>query len=200
MKMKNNAAVFFDRDGTINEEVGYLDKLDKIRIIPGAPEAIKLINLSGMKAIVITNQSGVARGLFTEELVQKANEVIQSELKKSGAYVDGFYYCPHHPTEGRGIYLLTCKCRKPAPGMLFSAGKDFNIDLAESYLVGDTFRDVQTAKTAGLKAILVKTGYGKELLLDGNNDQATPENKPDYIAEDILAAVQWILKERNKDA
>lgn len=197
--MKKNTAVFLDRDGTINKEVGYLDNLDKIQIIPGAPEAIRLINLSGMKAIVITNQAGVARGLFTEELVQKANEVIQSELKKSGAYVDKFYYCPHHPTEGKGIYRQTCKCRKPAPGMLFSASEDFNIDLAESYLVGDTFRDTQAAKAAGLKSILVKTGYGTESLNGGGNDPAIPESKPDYIAEDILDAVQWILKDRNKD-
>ena len=197
--MKKNTAVFLDRDGTINEEVGYLDSLNKIKIIPGAYEAIKLINLSGMKTIVITNQAGVARGFFTEESVDAANELIQSDLKKRGAYIDKFYYCPHHPTEGKGRYLQKCNCRKPAPGMILSAAGEFNINLTESYLVGDTFHDIQAAKNAGIKAILVKTGYGTELLDGGGNDQATPESKPDYIAEDILDAVQWILKDRNKD-
>jgi D-glycero-D-manno-heptose 1,7-bisphosphate phosphatase len=196
--MKKNTAVFLDRDGTINEEVGYLDNLDKIQIIPGAREAIQLINLSGMKAIVITNQAGVARGFFTEEFVQAANKLIQSELKKKGAYIDGFYYCPHHPTEGKGIYLQSCNCRKPAPGMLLTAASEFNINLAESYLIGDTFGDIQTAKSAGLKAVLVKTGYGNELLQRGDSKETMPEIKPDYIAEDILHAVQWILKDRNK--
>jgi D-glycero-D-manno-heptose 1,7-bisphosphate phosphatase len=196
--MKKNTAVFLDRDGTINEEVGYLDSLDKIQIIPVSYEAIRLINLSGMKAIVITNQTGVARGFFTEEFVSSANELIQSDLKKQGAYIDKFYYCPHHPTEGKGIYLQTCNCRKPAPGMILSAAGEFNISLTESYLVGDTFRDIQAAKSAGIKAILVKTGYGTKLLDGGGNDQTTPENKPDYIAENILDAVQWILKDRNK--
>ncbi len=194
--MKKNIAVFFDRDGTINEEAGYLDSLDKIKMIPGAFQAIRLINLSKMKAIVITNQAGVARGFFNEEFVRSVNERIQSDLNQNGAYIDKFYYCPHHPTEGKGAYLQTCSCRKPAPGMLLSAAEEFNINLTESYLVGDTFRDIQTAKKAGLKAILVKTGYGADLLLNEGPDEASPESKPDFVAENILEAVQWILKDR----
>jgi D,D-heptose 1,7-bisphosphate phosphatase len=199
MKMKENTAVFFDRDGTINEEVGYLDSLDKLRILPVAGAAIRLVNLSKMKAIVITNQSGVAKGFFKEELVLAANERIQSDLNKVGAYIDKFYYCPHHPTEGKGAYLQACNCRKPEPGMLFSAAEEFNINLTESYLIGDTFRDIQAAKNAGLKAILVKTGYGADSLLNAGTDKTSPGNKPDFVAEDILEAVQWILKDRRQE-
>jgi len=197
--MKKNAAVFFDRDGTINEEVGYLDSMDKLQIIPAAFEAIRLINSSAMKVIVITNQSGVARGIFTEEFVNSVNARIQADLKKQKAVVDGFYYCPHHPTDGRGVYLQKCNCRKPAPGMVLAAAGAFNIDLAQSYLVGDTFRDIQTAKNTGIKAVLVKTGYGNESLQQAGSDTVTQENKPDFIAEDILDAVHWILKDRQKD-
>lgn len=194
--MKKNIAVFFDRDGTINEEVGYLDSLDKLKIIPGAYEAIRLINESGMKAVVISNQSGVARGLFTEDFVQLTNEHLQTALRQKGSYIDNFYYCPHHPTEGIGIYLQNCNCRKPAPGMLLQAAQDLNIDLTRSYFVGDTFRDMEAAKKAGVKGVLVKTGYGQDFLQGDGQDRATAENKPDFIAGDILAAVKWILKDR----
>jgi D,D-heptose 1,7-bisphosphate phosphatase len=196
--MKKNIAVFLDRDGTINEEVGYLDSLDKLKVIPSAYEAIRLINESGMKAVVISNQAGVARGLFTEDFVKITNEHLQTALRQKGAYIDNFYYCPHHPTEGIGIYLQQCNCRKPAPGMLFNAAQELNINLTRSYLVGDTFRDMIAAKKAGVKGILVKTGYGREVLHNVGPDVATAENKPDFVAEDILEAVKWIMKDRIK--
>jgi D-glycero-D-manno-heptose 1,7-bisphosphate phosphatase len=194
--MKKNIAVFLDRDGTINEEVGYLDSLDKLKVIPSAYEAIRLINESGMKAVVISNQAGVARGLFTEDFVKITNEHLQTALRQKGAYIDNFYYCPHHPTEGIGIYLQQCNCRKPAPGMLFNAAQELNIDLTRSYLVGDTFRDMIAAKKAGVKGILVKTGYGQDFLQDDGPDRETAGAKPDFIAADILEAVKWILKDR----
>lgn len=194
--MKKNIAVFLDRDGTINEEVGYLDSLDKLKIIPNAYEAIRLINLSGMKALVITNQAGVAKGFFTEEFVNLTNERLQADLRRMGASIDKFYYCPHHPTEGIGIYLRECSCRKPAPGMLLCAAQELNIDLTRSYLVGDRFRDMEAGKKVGVRGILVKTGFGQGLLQDDGPDMATPEGKPEFIAEDILEAVQWILKDR----
>lgn len=193
--MNKNIAVFLDRDGTINEEVGYLDKIEKLKIFPNAYEAIQLINDSGMKTIVVSNQAGVARGFFTEEFVLTVNELMQINLKKQGARIDKFYYCPHHPTEGKGIYLQNCGCRKPAPGMLLQAAAELDIDLARSYLIGDRFLDVETAKKAGAKGILVKTGYGESLLQDDGPDKATPDNKPDFIAADILDAVVWILKD-----
>jgi D-glycero-D-manno-heptose 1,7-bisphosphate phosphatase len=191
-------AVFLDRDGTINEEVGYLDSLDKLKIIPAAYEAIQLINISGMKAIVVTNQSGVARGIFTEKLVRQTHEIIQADLLQKKASIDKFYYCPHHPTEGTGIYLQNCTCRKPLPGMLLQAAHDFDIELADSYMVGDTDRDMDAAKKIGVKGILVKTGYGREVLQDIDPDTAIAENIPDFVAEDILEAVKWIMKDRIK--
>jgi D-glycero-D-manno-heptose 1,7-bisphosphate phosphatase len=194
--MKKHAAVFLDRDGTINEEVGYLDSLDKLKIIPCAYEAIRLINESGMKAVVISNQAGVARGLLTEEFVKKTNNHLQSILREQGVCINNFYYCPHHPTEGEEPYRQVCDCRKPAPGMLLSAARDLKIDLKLSYMVGDRLLDMEAAKKAGVKGILVKTGYGKDLLQDDGPDKATPDNKPDFIAADILEAVKWILKDR----
>jgi D-glycero-D-manno-heptose 1,7-bisphosphate phosphatase len=194
--MKKNTAVFLDRDGVINEEVGYLDRLDKLKIIPSAYEAIRLINESGMKAIVISNQAGVARRLFTEDFVKKTHEHLQTALHQKEAHIDNFYYCPHHPTEGIEPYRRACDCRKPAPGMLLQAAQDLNIDLTKSYLVGDRFRDMEAAKKVGVKGILVQTGYGQELLQDDGPDKATEEGKPDYIAADILEAVRWIFKDR----
>ncbi len=154
--MKKNTAVFLDRDGTINEEVGYLGSLDKFKIIPCAYEAIRLINGSGMKAVVISNQAGVAKGLFTEDFVKIINEHLQAALRQNGAHIDSFYYCPHHPTEGAEPYRQVCNCRKPAPGMLLQAAQDLNIDLTKSYLVGDRFNDMEAAKSVGAKGILVK--------------------------------------------
>lgn len=194
--MKKNAAIFLDRDGVINEEVGYLDSLDKLKVIPCAYEAIKLINESGMKAVVISNQAGVARGLMTEEFVKKTNNHLQIILRERGVYINNFYYCPHHPTEGEEPYRQICDCRKPAPGMFLKAARDLNIDLELSYMVGDRFLDMAAAKKAGAKGILVRTGYGKELLQDDGPNKATPENKPDFIAEDILDAIRWILRDR----
>jgi len=155
--MAINIAVFLDRDGTINEEVGYLDSLEKLKIISTAYEAIGLINASGMKAVVVTNQSGVARGLITEKFVNLTNETLQNTLQQRGAAIDKFYYCPHHPTEGLQPYRMDCDCRKPSPGMLFQAASELDIDLAASYMIGDTSRDIEAAKKVGAKSILVKT-------------------------------------------
>lgn len=188
--MKKHAAVFLDRDGTINEEVGYLDSLEKLKIIPEAFAAIRLINQNGMKAVVITNQSGVARGLFSEEFVQTVHALIQKQLKARKAFIDAFYHCPHHPTEGQGVYLQTCNCRKPAPGLLFKAADEMEIDLGQSYMIGDMPKDIEAAKRAGAKGILVRTGYGQE--------HRAFDVEPDYIAGNILDAVRWILKDREK--
>lgn len=195
--MKTNVAVFLDRDGVINEEVGYLDELDKLKIIQTAYRAIQSINNNNMKAVVISNQAGVAKGLFTEEFVDTVNQNIQSALNKKGASIDKFYYCPHHP-DGQGIYRQNCHCRKPQTGMLLQAAQDLDIDLTQSYFIGDRFRDMETARKAGIKGILVKTGYGADLLQDDGPDKATPESRPDFVADDILDAVEWILKDKKK--
>ncbi len=194
--MKKNTAIFLDRDGTINDEVGYLDSADKLRIIPAAFEAVRLINASSMKAVVITNQAGVAKGLFTEEFVRKINGQIQSAFLAQGALINRFYFCPHHPTEGIAPYRLICDCRKPEPGLLLQAAVDLNIDLARSYVIGDRLRDIETAHRAGAKGVLVMTGYGQDLMQKAGPDRANELNQPDYIAQDILEAVHWILKDR----
>lgn len=215
-QMKKNMAVFLDRDGTINEEVGYLDRLDKLKLFDHAAEAVRLINESGMKTVVITNQSGVARGLFTEEFVRAVHEKIQETLRSHGAFIDAFYYCPHHPTEGKGEYLLACSCRKPQPGMLIQAAQDLQIDLHRSYMVGDLMKDMEAAHRVGVRGILVKTGYGVNTLRESSDfipskinhghSGLDPESsivkethpKPVIIAEDILDAVRWILHDRQK--
>jgi D-glycero-D-manno-heptose 1,7-bisphosphate phosphatase len=196
--MKKNAAVFLDRDGTINEEVGYLDSIDKLNIFAYTSEAIRLINESGMKAVVMTNQSGVAKGYFTEEFVRTVHERIQEMLRERGAFIDAFYYCPHHQTEGVGVYLQSCACRKPETGMLVQASEDLDIDLRRSYTVGDMLKDIQVAYTVGAKGILVKTGYGINTIEKDLTSDSSEICQPSYIAEDILDAVKWIMKDRKK--
>jgi D,D-heptose 1,7-bisphosphate phosphatase len=194
--MNKNTAVFLDRDGTINEEVGYLDSMDKLKLFANTAEAITLINKSGMKAVVVTNQSGVARGYFTEEFVRTVHACIQKTLIEKGAFIDAFYYCPHHQTEGIGVYLQYCTCRKPEAGMLIRASAEMDIDLARSYTVGDMLKDIQAAGKIRAKGVLVKTGYGVNTI----EKELLPESagiiRPHYIAEDILDAVKWIMEDR----
>jgi len=197
--MKKYAAVFLDRDGTINEEVGYLDSMDKLNLFPNTPEAIRLINESGMKAVVITNQSGVAKGYFTEEFVRTVHGRIQEMLREKGAFIDAFYYCPHHQTDGIGVYLQSCACRKPGAGMLIEASKELSIDLLCSYTVGDMLKDIQVARTVGAKGILVRTGYGINTIEKDLSSESPEICRPSYIAEDILDAVKWVMKDRKKN-
>ncbi len=194
--MEKNLAIFLDRDGTINEEVGYLDSMEKLQIIPAAFEAIRLINQSGMKAVVISNQAGVAKGYFSEKFVRKINGQIQSAMLERGALIDRFYFCPHHPSEGNDPYRIICNCRKPEPGLLHQAAADLDIDLNRSYLIGDRLRDVETAHRAGAKGVLVMTGYGQDLMRQTGPDQANELNQPEHVAQNILEAVRWILKDR----
>lgn len=203
------AAVFLDRDGTINEEVGYMDRLEKLKLIPSAAEAIRLINASGMKAVVVTNQSGVARGLFDEAFVEAVHKRLREMLREQGAFLDGIYFCPHHPTEGRERYLLTCDCRKPAPGLLLRAAADLHLDPVHAYMVGDTLKDIEAGARIGAQGVLVRTGYGTEsaailnhreeprLKSPGEKGHPSKESvpfRPVHIAEDILAAAQWIVR------
>lgn len=187
--MKKNTAVFMDRDGTINEEVGYLSRLEELKLIPRAAEAIRMINEEGMKTIVVTNQSGVARGFFDEDFVRTIHHVLNEMLRREGASIDEFYFCPHHPTAGKEPYRRACTCRKPEPGMLLQAAEELNIDLEHSYVVGDMLKDLDVAHRVGAKGILVKTGYGKNIVTT---------DKPAYVAEDLLDAVRWILEDRRK--
>lgn len=148
-------AIFLDRDGTINKYVGFLRNIDDFELIEGVAEAIKLINQSGYLAIVVTNQPVIARGEVTWDELNEIHKKMATLLGKEGAYVDGIYICPHHPDKGfegeRPEYKIDCDCRKPKPGLLLQAAKDFNIDLSESYMIGDSHRDVEAGENAGVK-------------------------------------------------
>jgi D,D-heptose 1,7-bisphosphate phosphatase len=196
MKTKEERrAVFLDRDGTINEEVGYVNHLSRFRFIPGVLEGLNIINKLGLLSIVITNQGGVAKGFFDEKFLKKLHTRMLSSLKKSGAIIDAIYYCPHHPHGSVKKYAVTCNCRKPATGLVEKAVKDFNISLKNSYYVGDQRRDIEFGKRLGLITILVKTGYGKgELYFKKFNSRL----KPDYVAEDLYDAAKWIKRNEER--
>jgi D-glycero-D-manno-heptose 1,7-bisphosphate phosphatase len=199
---KRQAAVFLDRDGTINEEVGYLDRMDKLHLIPGAAGAIRRINKSGMKAVVVTNQSGVARGVFDEAFVDQVHARLRKMLRVEGALIDAFYFCPHHPEEGQVAYLKICGCRKPLPGMLLWASEELRIDLNRSYMVGDTLKDIEAGARAGAKTILVRTGYGMKTVAELSVPGPESENgmivRPAHIAANLREAVAWIMEERKE--
>ena len=144
-----NKAVFLDRDGTIIEDVGYLNTPDAIKFLPGSLEAIKQLKEAGYKVVVITNQAGVARGLVTEDMLQTIDKTLQKFILSGGAYLDGLYYCPHHPEHGLYPYKQDCQCRKPKPGLFKKAEKDLNIDLARSWMIGDKATDVEAGQRAG---------------------------------------------------
>ncbi len=183
-----HVAVFLDRDGTINEEMGYINHLDRFVLLPSAAVAIRRINESGLKAVVITNQSGAARGYFPKELVDQVHQKMSGLLEEEGAFLDGIYTCTHAPSskgESGG-----CGCRKPKIGLMNQAAQELNLDLEKSYVVGDRFKDVEMARNAGAKAVLVLTGYGRgELGFLG----PTRKVEPDFVAEDLAEAVEWIL-------
>jgi D-glycero-D-manno-heptose 1,7-bisphosphate phosphatase len=188
---RKRPGVFLDRDGTINEEIGYLHDIEQLSLISGAAEAIRKLNISGWPVVCVSNQSGVARGFFSIDSVYEVNEKLKALLAEKGAYLDGIYFCPHHPTEGQFPYRMNCDCRKPRSGMLKKAADELEIDLERSFLIGDRLNDIQTAQNAGLKAILVLTGYGRTEL---ENIKSKESLHPDYVCEDIGAAIDWIIK------
>lgn len=185
-----NKAVFLDRDGTVNEEVQYLSDLTKFKLLPKVARAIKLLNNRGFKVIVITNQAGVARGYFGEDKVGEIHQEMKRQLREKGAYLDGVYYCPHHPTEGMGKYKKNCRFRKPNPGMLEKAAKDFDLDLNKSYVIGDQLTDIKLGNNAGCETILLLTGYGKESYRKKGNSEV----KVSFVADDLERAALWILE------
>ncbi len=186
-----NKAVFLDRDGTVTEEVGYLTDLDKLRLIPGAGPAIRKLNQAGFRVVLVTNQSGVARGHFSESLVHEAHGRLKKMLRDEGARLDGIYYCPHHPTAGKSKYTMACDCRKPGTGLLDKAANDLTIDLSHSYVVGDKWSDVELAHRAGARSILVSTGFAPD---DPGNIRPEHVRDPDFTAHDIGEAAEWIVR------
>ena len=185
-------AVFIDRDGTMSEEVGYVNHISRFKLLENTAAAVKLLNEAGVLAIVATNQAGVARGYFEEPMINKVHEKLKNELAKSGASVDAIYYCPHHPSAGKPPYRAECNCRKPKPGMILRAREDFDIDLSRSYMVGDKISDVEFGQKLGLKSVMVMTGYG---IGEYEHQRQDWKTAPDFMADDLLGAVKWIIED-----
>jgi len=191
-----NRAVYIDRDGTINEDMGNMNNLDRFNLLPRSAAAIKLINENKLKAVVVTNQSGIALGFFSVAFLNVVHEKMVRELSIHGAAVDAIYYCPHSPHGVHDEYRVQCACRKPQPGMLEQAAKEMGIDNSNSFVVGDKLVDIELAKKAGARGILVLTGYGK-----GEHTHRMPNSdvRPDYIADDLYTAVIWVLEQVKKE-
>jgi D-glycero-D-manno-heptose 1,7-bisphosphate phosphatase len=178
-------AVFLDRDGTIAEEVGYLNHISRFRMFPFAAEAIRRLNQGGLAVIVATNQSGVGRGYFPEALVHTVHELMTQQLTAAGARLDAIYYCPHTSAD-------TCESRKPKPGMLERAAREHALDLKRSFVVGDRSGDIELARNVGARSILVRTGYGEGELAWHASKWAT---QPDYVSPTLTEAADWILRQ-----
>jgi len=183
-------AIFFDRDGTLSHEIGYVNHLSRFRLLPYAVDAVRLVNASGRLAVLVTNQAGVARGYFPESLIHEVHAHVRAAMKAGGARFDGIYVCVHHPSVGAAPYRRDCDCRKPKPGLLLQAEKDLGADLARSWMIGDRHGDVAVAWAAGARGAMVKTGYGEGEL---QWHAAGWERPPDLVAENVLEAVERIL-------
>ncbi len=185
-------AVFLDRDGTINTDIGYLHHPDLLELIPRAAAAIKLLNDAGFATVVITNQAGIAKGILQETLLTEIHTRLSALLQKENARIDRFYYCPHHPDAVVQKYRVACQCRKPSPGLVLQAADELGIDVQRSYVVGDKSCDIELAHTVGATAIMVLTGYGAAELHKHREANLEP---PRYIAADLYGAVQLILND-----
>jgi D-glycero-D-manno-heptose 1,7-bisphosphate phosphatase len=183
-------AVFMDRDGTISEEIGYVNHPSRYRVFTYSAEAVRLLNEAGWLAILVTNQAGVARGYFTEELIGEVHEVLKRELSERGAQLDAIYYCAHHPSVGESPYRFDCDCRKPKPGLIRRAAADFDIDLKQSWMVGDRYSDIELARNARVHPAFVLSGYGRG---EWEYQRATWKHEPELVAEDLLEAVKKIV-------
>jgi D-glycero-D-manno-heptose 1,7-bisphosphate phosphatase len=188
-------AVFIDRDGTISEEVGYVNHPSRFRVFPYSAEAIRILNDAGWLAIVITNQAGVARGYFSEDVIHKIHDRLTSDLQNGAAKLDAIYYCAHHPSVGDPPYRLDCDCRKPKPGLIRQAAKDFEIDLAASWMAGDRYSDVELARNAGLRSVFVLSGYGRG---EWEYQSSSWKHQPDLVCENLLEAVKSIVDHGSK--
>jgi len=180
-------AVFLDRDGTIIEDVGFLDVIDKLVLFPWSVDAIRACNRSGMAVVVVTNQSGVARGYFSEAFVDQAHRVLSARLAAGGARIDAYYHCPHHPEGSVAAYARPCDCRKPARGLVDCAARDLDLDPRRSFVVGDKWIDVGLAQAVGARGILVRSGTGAAEI------RRRPDLTADAIVDNLAGAASWIL-------
>lgn len=191
--MGHRPAVFIDRDGTLTEEVGYVNHPARLRLLPRSAEAVRRLNAAGVPAVVVTNQAGIARGYFGEKVLEATNDALVRLLADAGARLDGLYVCPHHPTEGEPPWRADCDCRKPRPGLLTRAAADLDLDLARSTMVGDKASDLVPGRAVGARTVLVLTGYG---LGEWEYRRDRFPVQPDHVAGDLLDAVEWALARR----
>ena len=182
---RSDIAVFLDRDGTVNVEANFISSPDQLQLIPRAGAAIRELNTLGTRVFIITNQSGVARGYFSEAAVHDIHEALRALLKKENAFVDDFFYCPHLPGAKDERYNVVCDCRKPKPGMLLQAQQKYSVDLRRSFVVGDRCIDIASGKAVGAGTVMVSTGYGAEEVLNCRN-------QADFFAHDLLDGVEYI--------
>jgi D-glycero-D-manno-heptose 1,7-bisphosphate phosphatase len=189
MTMTMKTAVFLDRDGVLVEEDGYINRIDRLVFFPYSIDAIRLLNRSGHAVVIVTNQAGVARGIFKESFVGEAHRHITERLAAGGARIDAFYYCPHHADGIVDPYRQACDCRKPQPGMLRRAASELGLSLERSFVVGDRWHDLEAGAAVGARGLLVRTGYGR-------TDEAAPGSgvRPEAVVDNLIAAVSWILR------
>jgi D-glycero-D-manno-heptose 1,7-bisphosphate phosphatase len=183
-------AIFLDRDGTMIEDVGYLDRLDRLTLFPYTIDAVRLLNRAGFKVVVVTSQAGIANGILTEEFLREAHEFLSQRFEAAGAQIHGYYYCPHLPHASVERYRTDCDCRKPKPGMIQAAARDLSIEVAQSFVVGDRWRDIEMGQAAGAKGILVETGYGKT---EATRRPAHIDQVP--VVANLIEATSWILRQ-----
>jgi D-glycero-D-manno-heptose 1,7-bisphosphate phosphatase len=183
-------AVFLDRDGTLIEEVGYLRAPDEVSLYPWTIDAVRAFNRAGLPVVVITNQSGIARGLLTEAMLEEVHRHLSSLLEAGGARIDAYYYCPHHPAGSVSVYARSCDCRKPGCALITQASADLNLDPTRSFVVGDKWIDVGAARSAGARGILVRTGYGAD-----EEARPQPDLSADMVVDNLVEAASWILRQ-----
>ena len=185
-------AVFLDRDGTINEQMGYINHISRFILLPDAARSIKRLNEQDIPVIVVTNQSGLARGYFPDSLLKDVHKKMIDQLNEHDAHVDGIYICPHHPEAVEEKYREKCLCRKPKSGLFTQAAEELQIDLERSFVVGDRWSDLKAAAHCGATGILVLTGYGR-----GDYEYIGPQQtlQPQFIAETLSNAVDWVLEQ-----
>lgn len=183
-------AIFLDRDGTLNREAGFITDPAQFSLYGFAAEAVRMINENEWLAIVVTNQSGIARGLFDESFLAHIHEAMNSSLHANGASLDAIYYCPHHPEVGEPPFRLVCDCRKPKPGMLLRAASDFGLELRDCFVIGDRYGDIAMAHAVGARGILLMSGHGS---FEYEAERGGWMREPDHIAENLIEAVRWVF-------
>lgn len=180
--------MFIDRDGTLIEEAGYLNRLDRLAFFPYTVDAVRALNRGGLAVVLITNQGGIAKGLLDEAFLEKAHGLVIDRLRAGGASIDGIYYCPHHPHGTIEHLSVRCDCRKPKPGLLKQAARELNLDLTGSFVVGDRVKDMQAGRSVGARTVLVRTGYGAD-------EEPSAGDTADVVVDSLIDAVAWILQQ-----